>query len=209
MRKILAIGGAVIKTARRNLLNALKNDKVEMLIHNGGSLFHDLQITSDKNLVGHSYLLDDLIHSFDCNKEASKLVWNFLENYEAPDGSITKFCIHHQIPVLMFTAPYCDFWFLQHPDNHWKIYQDFAEKSFNILRERFEKENFHYVCMGSLVIHPEVFIKVIALTNPKKFIADAVDFQEAYRPRTRVAKFGSFYMTTHDAYLDALIAGKV
>ena len=45
VKRILAIGGHVIKTAGYELLRVIKANKVEMLIHNGGSLFHDFQLS--------------------------------------------------------------------------------------------------------------------------------------------------------------------
>jgi len=69
---ILAIGGAVIKTALEPLRKAINNGKVEMLIHNGGSVFHDFQIAMGELEEGQtSYSLDKLLDSFECNRSAS------------------------------------------------------------------------------------------------------------------------------------------
>jgi len=59
--------------------------------------------------------------------------------------------------------------------------------------------------MGSAVIHPEVFIKAVAVSKPSKFKADVVDFLDMYRPRTRVAKYGIYYQITHQEYLKGLL----
>ena len=45
-KRILAIGGHVIKTAKYGLYKVIERGYVEMIIHNGGSLFHDFQIAS-------------------------------------------------------------------------------------------------------------------------------------------------------------------
>ena len=71
---------------------------------------------------------------------------------------------------------------------------------FEQLRERLEKP-FHYVCMGSAVIHPEVFTKAIASIIRPDFTADVVDFLDMYRPRTRISQYGEYYKMTHKEYL--------
>jgi len=85
-------------------------------------------------------------------------------------------------------------------DNHeWSRFGDFTQDCFYELVERFKKP-FDYICMGSAVIHPEVFTKAIAINKPKVFQADVVDFKDMYRPRTRVAKFGMYYQMSHEEF---------
>lgn len=201
MKKILAIGGAVIKTAREELIKVIKSRQVEMLIHNGGSIFHDFQLASEQ-IEGHSHKLENLLDTYSPNAKASEKVWNWFDGEKAPDQSVTRVCELLEIPVLMFTGLACDFWQLF--DDKWEIFAKRSRKDFSYLCSRFENE-FHYVCMGSAVIHPEVFIKAIAVSKPSKFRADVVDFLDMYRPRTRVAKFGVYYQTTHQEYLRGLL----
>jgi len=213
MKKILAIGGAVIKTAQKELIEVIKQDKVEMLIHNGGSIFHDFQRVIDKELKSHSYPIEKLLESFDCLEPTAKLVWEWVISDKdpitlAPPGSVTRLCEDMDIPVLLFTTPGADFW--HHFDiTGWKDLAVVSQMCFNTLSLRFMKDNFHFVNIGSAVMHPEIFIKAIALCKPKNFKADVVDFKEMYRPRTRVAQFGNYYTITHKQYLDYLLKGKV
>ena len=201
MKKILAIGGAVIKTARAELYQAIEKDKVEILIHNGGSIFHDFQLATE-TLQGHSHSLNDLLKSYDCNADASHLLWEWFSGSDSPVGSITNICENKNIPILMFTGLGCDFWQLF--DNSWEIFAKRSMENFSFLCKRFQTP-FHYVCMGSAVIHPEVFTKAIAVAKSKSFTADVVDFLDMYRPRTRVAQFGTYYKMTHKEYLKGLI----
>jgi len=106
------------------------------------------------------------------------------------------------IPTLLFTGLGCDFWQLFKTE--WDLLGKQAYRDFTTLCLTFKKE-FHYICMGSAVIHPEVFIKAIAVSKPAKFKADVVDFLDMYRPRTRVAKFGTYYQMSHQEYLKGLI----
>lgn len=202
MKKIMAIGGAVIKTARDELIQVVENDKIEMLIHNGGSIFHDFQLATD-DLDSHSHPLDDLLKDYSCNKDTSKLVWEWIRYPRplSPENSITRMCEDKKIPVLLFTAMACDFWQLFGSAEDWGIYGQNAFWDYKDLVNRF-KSPFHYVCMGSAVIHPEVFIKAVAdAKNYKEFTADVVDFLEMYRPRTRVARYGMYYKMEHKEYL--------
>jgi len=200
--KIIAIGGAVIKTARKELIEVIKSGQVEMLIHNGGSIFHDFQLATEK-LEGHSHKLDNLLKSHEPNRKASELIWSWIEGkIDAPKGSATYECQKRIIPVLMFTGMACDFWQLF--DNRWDLIGKKAKIDFDILCSAL-KSNFHYVCMGSAVIHPEVFIKAIAVSKPTDVKADVVDFIDMYRPRTRVSKFGTYYKMTHKEYLERLL----
>lgn len=201
MKKIIAIGGAVIKTAKPELKKIIEDGQVEMLIHNGGSIFHDFQ-QEIQEIDGHSYPIDQLLDSLDVNKNASYELWDWFKKIKsAPEGSVTRLCSDLSIPVLMFTALGCDFWHLFNDD--WELIARHMKKDFDTLCERFLEE-FHYVCMGSAVIHPEVFIKVLALCKPEKFKADVVDFLDMYRPRTRVAKYGTYYQMKHKDYLKGL-----
>ncbi len=203
MKKILAIGGAVIKTARKELIKVIEQDKVEMLVHNGGSIFHDFQIVVDPNLNSHSYPLNELLEDCECNREASELVWNWIRGWPAPIESVTELCEEKSIPVLLFTALGADFWHLF--NDSWQDYAIQARLDFERLCFRFRQDNFHFINMGSAVIHPEVFVKAIAVAKPKKFRADVVDFLDAYRPRTRVARYGKYYKMTHKDFLRKII----
>jgi len=198
-RKILAIGGSVIKTARPELKRIIDFGDIEILIHNGGSIFHDFQISIDKNLSSHSYPIDDLLKSYECNREASEYLSAWFRGRPAPVGSATKLCEERNIKVLMFTGLACDFWQLFEED--WNIFSLRARKDFYYLCDRF-KTYFHYICMGSAAIHPEVFLKAIAVAKPKNFRADVVDFLDVYRPRTRVAIYGKYYKITHKKFFD-------
>jgi hypothetical protein len=204
MKKIIAIGGAVIKTAKEELRKVIEDDQVEMLIHNGGSIFHDFQQETDNNLKGHSYPIDDLLKDQSCNKEASKLVWRWIDGGDAPENSITDLCHLKEIDVLLFTGLACDFWQMTGNSNDWVKLAEESYWGFKSLVERF-KTPFHYVCMGSAVIHPEVFIKAVAEAKAKEFTSDVVDFKDMYRPRTRVAKFGKYYKMTHKEFLNTCL----
>ena len=198
MKKILAIGGSVIKTARAELIEVIKSGQVEMLIHNGGSIFHDFQ-QEIHDLNDHSYPLEQLLEDYSCNRVASEYLWDWILGIsDAPDNSITKLCEDKEIPVLLFTGLGMDFW--QMFVHSWDSLAQRSFKDFWILCHRF-KTPFHYVCMGSAVIHPEVFIKAVADAHPESFRADVVDFKDMYRPRTRVAKYGNYYQITHKEYL--------
>lgn len=175
-----------------------------MLIHNGGSIFHDFQIPMDKNLKSHSYPIGKLLESYDCNKLASLAVWMWAMSSPsariAPEGSITRLCENINVPVLLFTTPGCDFWHMF--SDNWRTLADESWRSFTAIASRFSGKGFHFVNMGSAVMHPEVFIKAIAKAKPAKgsFKADVVDFKEMYRPRTRVAIFGEYFKMTHQEY---------
>ena len=204
---IIAIGGAVIKTAKNELCELAEQGKIEMLIHNGGSLFHDFQTAIDYSMKDTSYPLKDLLEDYSCNKEASDLVWNWINGYSAPWGSITSLLEDTSIPVLMFTIMGADFWHLF--NSKWGLVGTRMFEDFTKLVNRFKKENFHFINLGSAVIHPEVFIKAIAKAKPKNFKADVVDFLDMYRPRTRVAIYGKFYHMTHKEFLNKLLKGEI
>jgi hypothetical protein len=203
-KKIIAIGGHVIKTAYDELRTVIEQGKVEMLIHNGGSIFHDFQRPTDEMLEDHSYPIDKLMLDYSCNEPASRLVWDWIEGKHAPKGSITRLCDDMNIDVLLFTGQACDYWQLFGQPSQWSYLGVKAFWNYRKLLGRFEYP-FHYICMGSAVIHPEVFIKAISEAQPKEFIADVVDFLDMYRPRTRVAQFGTYYKMTHKEFLSQWI----
>ena len=202
MKKILAIGGSVIETAREELIDVIRSGQVEMLIHNGGSLFHDFQLATEDLNGRTSYTLDNLIEDYSPNGKASHLVWEWLAGRQAPVNSATLECEMLKIPVLMFTGLGCDYWQLF--NDSWEYFAKRCVQDFSTLCTRFTKE-FHYVCMGSSVIHPEVFIKAVSVAKNKSFRADVVDVNDVYRPRTRVAKFGTYFQITHKEYLKGLV----
>jgi hypothetical protein len=206
MKKILAIGGAVIKTARGELAKIIQEDQVEMLIHNGGSLYHDFQLAVDPPPAKqHSYSLDYLMDNRSVLWKTNNRIKNWLYSMgeDSPNGSITYLCNQMDIPVLMFTGLACDWW--QFSIANWSRIAIQAKTHFDYLVDRFKKDPFHYICMGSAVIHPEVFIKALALSGVHAesvwFRADVVDFKEMYRPQTRVAKYGDYYKMTHKEFL--------
>lgn len=212
MKKIVAIGGAVIKTSRDLLFEAIEKDHIEILIHNGGSLFHDFQLALDpppNNL--HSYPITELMDSRKQLRITNEYIKNYFYLSNPPKGSITYLCETLDIPVLMFTGLACDWW--QFQMNDWSRIALKAKVCFEYLVDRFKKDKFHYVCMGSAVIHPEIFIKALAMANIHNeknwFTSDVVDFLDMYRPRTRVAKFGTYYKMTHREYLEKLIEGTI
>jgi hypothetical protein len=205
-KKILAIGGAVIKTAREDLRNIIEQNKVEMLIHNGGSIFHDFQLSMDDCGGKTSYPLDDLLEDYECNRKASSEVLKWISGYPAPEGSITSLCESKDITVLLFTGLACDFWQMFGNQTDWETLATNSYLGFKLLTGRF-RSPFHYICMGSAVIHPEVFIKALAKSKQKEFKADVVDFLDMYRPKTRVSKFGQYYQMTHKEFLNKWIKG--
>ena len=117
--------------------------------------------------------------------------------------------LQKEIPVLLFTTPGADFWHYFSRD--WTLLSDMAYMSMLSMVERFKQENFHFVNVGSATMHPEVFIKAVATAkpNPENFTADVVDFKDMYRPRTRVARFGTYYTISHVEYFKYLLEGKV
>lgn len=206
--KIIAIGGAVIKTAWEEIKEAAERRLFDVLIHNGGSLFHDFQRAADADkLTGHSYSLDELLENYKLNEKTSKQLWNWiLHNAKAPKGSLTSVCEENKIKVLMFTAMGTDFFQLFNGRSAWEALGGTCYKNFGTLCDLMTHP-FHFICMGSAVIHPEVFAKAMAVVKPKEFRADAVDFLDMYRPRTRVAKYGHYYKMTHKEYLTNLLKG--
>lgn len=205
-KRIISIGGAVIKTAREELKQVIEQGKVEILIHNGGSIFHDFQLATE-TLKSHSHPLDELVDDYSANEAASLKVWKWIKGSWAPEDSITYLCQTNKIKVYMFTGMACDFWQMFGDQRMWESMGSRSFMDFYSLRRRFQTP-FHYVCMGSAVIHPEVFLKAISGMELPDFRADVVDFLDMYRPRTRVAKYGKYYKMTHVEYLNMLRDGK-
>jgi hypothetical protein len=207
--RIIGIGGAVIKTAWAEIKEIARRGEIDVLIHNGGSLFHDFQRATDETLRetnAHSYPLYNLLEDYNIDKEASLLVWLWVKiKRGAPEGSLTKIMEDQGKKVLMFTTPGADFWHLF--DDNWSVMAHQMLRDFNYLCDVMKKGQFHFICMGSAVIMPEVFTKALAFAKPKEFRADAVDFLDMYRPRTRVAIHGQDYRMTHKEYLDLALAG--
>lgn len=205
---IVALGGSVIKTAHDEIKEVARRKMFDVLIHNGGSLFHDFQRATEE-LDSHSHPLEDLLKDYSVNKEASLKVWDWVgRNRNAPRNSLTKICQERLIEVFIFTALGADFFQLFGNSHSWELlarrcYGDFG-KLCSMMRGPFR-----FVCMGSAVVHPEVFRGALAVARPKEFKADVVDFLDMYRPRTRVARYGDYYRMTHKEYLDKVISGEV
>lgn len=187
MKKIIGIGGAVIKTGAHNYLKE-NIDDIEMIVYNGGALFHDFQLA----LEGYTSVpIDELTKSLHKIKYSSLYLWDWLKKKrKAPDNSLAKLCEDKKIPILLFTGVGCDYW--QMFDDNWEIIAKKSNEDFKLLRERFQKP-FHYINMCSAVIHPEIFLKAISGIKHNDFRADVVDFLNMYRPATRVAKYGKYY----------------
>src|SRR4030042_5548304 len=103
MKKILAIGGSAVKNCWGELRTLAENGEIEMLIHNGASLFHDFQLVIDDELRERgitSYPLEQLVVDYRIEKEASDLVWKWIRGDRAPYGSLTRMCQDSNIPVL-------------------------------------------------------------------------------------------------------------
>ncbi len=192
----MGIGGAVIKTSAGEDLKKKIGD-IEMLIYNGGALFHDFQLA----LEGYTSVpIKELTNSLEKIKDSSLYFWDWLKGKEEfPEKSLAKVCKDNNVPVLLFTALGCDYW--QMFNDNWGLIGKKCKEDFEILRKRLHEKPFHYVNMGSAVIHPEVFLKAINGVK-HKFRADVVDFLDMYRPRTRVAIYGKYYQMTFKKYLD-------
>jgi hypothetical protein len=204
-KAILAIGGAVIKTARPQLINFIAAGNVEILIHNGGSLFHDFQIAALPEFQNphapNSFPLNLILQDYKKYTHQTSLEINawIAGNKLAPQKSATALCEKMGIPVLLFTGLATDFW--QLPLLTYHSLADFIQECFQLLCKRMRSGPFYYLLMGSAVIHPEVFAKAIAVAKPQNFKADVVDFNDHYRPRTRVARYGKYYLMTHKEFL--------
>jgi len=200
LTRIVAIGGAVVKTAFDEIKEVARRKLFNVLIHNGGSIFHDFQMTTEKDkLPGYSYHLEQILKNPELNKPASELVWSWVISSSAPEESLTWICQENDIDVLMFTGLATDFWQI----GKGYIWDEIAARAFRDFDSLcwYMQNPFHYICMGSAVIHPEVFTKALSVVKPKEFTADVVDFLNMYRPRTRVAKYGTYYRMTHKGYL--------
>jgi hypothetical protein len=197
MKKIIGIGGAVIKTGVREDLKE-NIDDVEMVMFNGGALFHDFQLA----LEGYTSVpITELNKSLDKIKDSSLYLWAWLKKEKpAPEGSLVRLCEDNNIPVLLFTGLACDYWTMF--DDDWGLIGKRANQDFKILKARFNEKPFHYINMGSAVIHPEVFLKAISGIKHNDFRADVVDFLDMYRPRTRVAIYGKYYQMDFKQYMD-------
>lgn len=198
MTRMLAIGGAVIKTAYDEIRKVAQRGLFDVLIHNGGSIFHDFQRATEM-LPDHSHPLSELLVDYEPNRKASELVWHWIKTGFAPAGALTTICNRKGIAVMLFTVLGADFWQLF--DSHWELIAYQSRADFGILCGLM-KSQFHYICMGSAVVHPEVFTKALAVAKPEKFRADVVDFKMMYRPETRVARYGKYYNMEHKEFLD-------
>ena len=205
---ILAIGGAVVKTALDELNSAVATGRIEMLIHNGASLFHDFQRATDDKLADmgmHSYPVEALLDNKELDRPASDLVWKWRRGRPAPVESVTRMCEDEDIPVLCFSGMGTDFWHLF--DNNWELFARTSREHFYTLVDRMSDGPFHYLLMGSAVIHPEVFRSALSVARPRVFTADVVDFKEMYRPRTRVACYGKYHQIDFKSFLTEWLKG--
>ncbi|MDD5192646.1 MAG: hypothetical protein PHH54_00575 [Candidatus Nanoarchaeia archaeon] len=197
MKKIIGIGGAVVKTGAHEHLKE-NIDDIEMIIYNGGALFHDFQLA----LEGYTSVpITELNKSLKKIEYSGLYLWDWLRGEKpAPEGSLARLCEDKNIPVLLFTALPCDYWQLLSDD--WGLIANRSNKDFKLLKERFQKP-FHYINMGSAVIHPEVFLKAMQGIKHNDFKADVVDFLDMYRPRTRVSKeYGKYYQMTFNEFME-------
>jgi len=199
MKKIIGIGGAVIKTGTGEELKK-RIDDIEMIIFNGGAMFHDFQLALERDKIYPltSIPIKELNNSLKRIEYTSKYFWKYLRGRDPPKNSLTEICKRNNIPTLLFTALGCDYW--QMFDNEWELIGKRCRKDFEILRNRMDKP-FHYINMGSAVIHPEVFAKAIQGIK-HEFRADVVDFLDMYRPRTRVSIYGNYYQMDFKEYME-------
>ncbi len=207
---ILALGGAAIKTAWEEVKEVVQEGKVDMLLHNGASLFHDCQRATER-IEGHSYPLETILKNVEILRPASMLVWEWVEKSIAPSGSVTRLCSNNGISVLLFSAPGCDFWQTFGSFYQWETLGSIARYGFNRLVDRMKKPPFRFLSLGSAVTFPEVFTKALAVARPKRksFRADVVDFLEMYRPRTRIAPYGSYYNMEIKEFLQKWMRGEI
>ena len=201
MKTILGIGGSVIKTAYDEIRELARRKHIDVLVVNGGALFHDFQRSTEK-MDSPSYSLDDLLANYNLDEPASKLVWHWLRGGSfPPDGSLLKICSDNEIDVLLFTAPGADFFHLFGNAKDWESLGRTMFYDYKLLCNHM-RTTFHYINMGSAVILPEVFIKAVAQVKPEKFTTTVVDFlPNQYRPLTRVAKYGSYVCSDHKQFL--------
>ena len=107
MKKIIGIGGAVIKTGAHEYLK--KNiDDIEIIMYNGGALFHDFQLA----LEGYTSVpIEELTLSLNKIKDSSLYLWGWLKGKnKAPKGALARLCEDKNIPTLLFTGIGCDYW---------------------------------------------------------------------------------------------------
>lgn len=197
MKKIIGIGGAVVKTKAHEYLKE-NIDDIEIIMYNGGALFHDFQLA----LEGYTSIpINELTKSLDKIKDSSLYLCDWLMGEKpAPEGSLARLCEDKKIPTMLFTGLACDYWTMFLDD--WIELAIKSKNDFKILKTRFNEKPFHYINMGSAVIHPEVFLKAISGIKHKNFRADVVDFKDMYRPRTRVAIYGKYYQMTHNEFME-------
>jgi len=211
MKTILAIGGAVIKTAYDEIKECARRKMFDVLIHNGGSLFHDFQRATEGEKLptdSNSYPLRLLLDHLELNKKASQLVWNYIYSGISPANSLTEICQREKIEVLMFTGLGCDFWQIFKCATYWKKLGEISYLYFEKLCE-IMSEPFYYICMGSAVIHPEVFTKALSIAKPKEFRTTVVDFlPNQYRPKTRISIYGKYFVMTHKEFLVKWLRGE-
>ena len=108
-KSIFAIGGSTIKTAYDEIKVIAKDGKIDVLMHNGASIFHDFQRATE-HLGSHSHSLDKLLEDYHPNRAASELVWKWIGDSIAPPDSLTDIVQRQEKPVLMFTILGADFW---------------------------------------------------------------------------------------------------
>jgi len=207
MKNVFAVGGSVIKTAYEEIKTVAHQGKINVLIHNGASIFHDFQ-RSTETLDSHSHPLNKLIENYEVNRATSELVWNWIKTGKTPKQSLTDICQRQNIPVFLFTALGTDFW--QMFNKEWDVAANKAMVNFYNLVNIMKENSFHFISMGSAVIHPEIFIKALATAKPTyPFRADVVDFLDMYRPRTRVAIYGKYYKMEFKEYLNKIINDEI
>jgi len=207
MKNVFAVGGSVIKTAYEEIKTVAHQGKINVLIHNGASIFHDFQRTTE-TLDSHSHSLSKLVDDYEVNRAASELVWDWVKTGKSPSGSLTHICQRQNIPILLFTALGTDFWQLF--SNDWERVARISKIDFQNLVAIMRNGSFHFISMGSAVIHPEIFIKALAVSKTTQpFRADVVDFLNMYRPRTRVAIYGKYYQMEFKEYLNKVIKDEI
>lgn len=187
-KTILAVGGSVVKECYGELREIIDRKAVDVLVHSGGSIFHDFQMSTELlygTAAGKSYSIDELLDNWELNAPASRLVWDWIFNQKAPENTITSHCEKWGIEVMLFTVLGGDFFMLQQDD--WSSLTSLCYKNFCELVE-IMKGPFHFLNVCSSTIHPEVFLKALAKAKPEKgtFRTTVVDFLKMYRPLTRL-----------------------
>lgn len=192
-----------MKTPARELLFDVLDD-IEMVALNGGALFHDFQMA----LEGFTSVpLEELNKSMERIEFSCGYTARWIQGYvKAPPGSFTRMCEVSHKPVLLFTVPGADYWskFLI----GWQLLGSRMENDFQLLCSRFKRGKFHFVNMCSAVVMPEVFQKAIQGVPQEYIRADVVDFLDMYRPKTRVARYGEYYLMSAEEYLKKWIEEK-